>query len=128
MSLAHLRTLGLDLLCVLQEVSNVNLLKRSLIITPRDPKWIRSFVSRPTPLASRLIIAMPSSTVSTQVFYLFVVETINIGCNIATIYEPLVTQYGLLSSRLAPYSLFPNIYSYGPGNSYPCCSNLLPHQ
>lgn len=37
----------------------------------KDPKWIRYFV-----------------------LYLCCVETINIGCNIATIYEPLVLRYG----------------------------------
>jgi len=37
----------------------------------KDPKWIRYFV-----------------------LYLVIVETINIGCNIATIYEPLVLRYG----------------------------------
>jgi len=37
----------------------------------KDPKWIRYFI-----------------------LYLVTVETINIGCNIATIYEPLVLKYG----------------------------------
>jgi len=40
-----------------------------------DPKWIRYYV-----------------------LYLFLAETTNLGCNIATIYEPLVTRFGTIGA------------------------------
>lgn len=55
-----------------------------------DPKWIRYFVSV-------LLLQVPA-TEKNQVLYLFLVEGINLGCNLATIYEPLVSRYGEICS------------------------------
>lgn len=41
------------------------------------------------------------SAEASQVSYLFLVETVNTGCDIAMMYQPLIMEYGAQNSSLA---------------------------
>lgn len=84
--------LGIVLLPNIQEVRLPSILLRFYsIFYRRDAPWIRYLVRIHS-------AALLKSAEVPQVLYLFLVETINTGCDIAMMYQPLIMEYGAQNS------------------------------
>jgi hypothetical protein len=67
----------------------------------RHGAWKRYFVRARS--ESDLAGRRDTETRTPQVFYLFVVETLNMGFDMATMYQPLVLQYGVSLRFVSDY-------------------------